>query len=168
MVDKAGNVVKIKRRKPYKHNIYNFYPFSEPTPTIMTATSEFFSNLFTPETLQRLFPKDRADEFFDALFGDASEGAFDIELTFHSVQGNQLCMDLLLHERPGHCLACNLTQGLPQVFTRHPIININGLVKEIETLAGDSVRCTDWALGYTRQRSRSTHVIPLTIDLETA
>lgn len=124
--------------------------------------------LFTSETLQRLFPRQRSDEFFDALFGDASEGSYDIELAYRGIQGNQLLMDLLLHERPGRCLACNLTQGLPQVFSRHPIINIGGLVKEIgELLAGKAV-CKDWSLGYTEQRSRSLHIVPLKITLEKA
>jgi hypothetical protein len=124
--------------------------------------------LFTPETLQRLFPRQRSDEFFEALFGDASEGSYDIELAYRGIQGNQLLMDLLLHERPGRCLACNLTQGLPQVFSRHPIINIGGLVKEIgELLAGKAV-CTDWSLGYTEQRSRSLHIVPLKITIEKA
>ena len=75
-------------------------------------------------------------------------------------------MELQLHERPGRCLACNLTHGLPQVFSRHPIINVNGLVKEIDTLLGDTVSCKDWSLGYTEQRGRSLHVIPIKISLE--
>lgn len=131
-------------------------------------TTDIFDTIFTPEVLQRLLPKERADEFFDALFGDASEGAYDIELAYGGTHGNQLIMDLLLHERPGRCLACNLTQGLPQVFSQHPIINISGLVKDIEALAGGSIRCAEWSLGYTEQRSRSTHVVPVKICLETA
>ena len=128
-------------------------------------TSKPFEALFTKTTLQQLFPKERSDEFFEALFGDASDGSYDIELAYRGCQGNKLTMDLLLHERPGHCLACNLTQGLPQVFSRHPIINISGLVKEIEKLLGAGTTCQDWSLGYTEQRSRSLHVIPLKITL---
>lgn len=125
-----------------------------------------FAPLFTPATLQQLFPQERADQFFDALFGDASEGAYDISLGYRGSDPNTLTMELLLHERPGRCLACNLTQGLPQVFSRHPIINVAGLVKEIDTLLGDNCNCTNWALGYTEQRGRSLHVIPLKITLE--
>ena len=77
--------------------------------------------LFTPDTLLRLFPRDRANEFFEALFGDADEGAYDIELGYRGLQGNELVMELRLHERPGRCLACNLTQGLPQVFSGLPL-----------------------------------------------
>ena len=125
-----------------------------------------FANVFTPDTLEKLFPRERADEFFDALFGDANEGAYDISLAYRSGDRNSLIMELQLHERPGRCLACNLTHGLPQVFSRHPIINVSGLVKEIVTLLGDGVKCKDWSLGYTEQRTRSLHVIPITISLE--
>lgn len=127
--------------------------------------TDTFAQVFTEEALRKLFPKTRADEFFDALFGDASEGAYDIELVYGSADQQQLVMELHLHERPGHCLACNLTQGLPQVFNRHPIININGLVEEIDTLLGNEVKCGEWSLGHTEQRSRSTHVIPLKVAL---
>ena len=127
---------------------------------------ETFETIFTPDTLQRLFPKERADEFFDALFGDADEGAYDISLAYRGTERNTLVMDLLLHERPGRCLACNLTQGLPQVFSRHPVINISGLVKEIDSLLGDAISCKEWKIGYTEQRSRSLHVIPIKITLE--
>jgi len=125
-----------------------------------------FATIFTPDTLQKLFPRDRADEFFDALFGDAGEGAYDIALGYRGSDRNGLVMELQLHERPGRCLACNLTHGLPQVFSRHPIINIAGLVKEIDTLLGDGVTCSEWSLGYTEQRGRSLHVIPLKITLQ--
>ncbi len=123
-------------------------------------------NLFTPEVLKSLFPEERSNEFFDALFGDAQEGAYDILLAYRGVNGDNLVLDLELHERPGKCLACNLTQGLPTVFSRHPIINLGGLVDEVNTLLADMASCKDWSLGYTEQRSKETHVIPLTIQLE--
>ena len=125
-------------------------------------------SVFTSEILQQLFPRERSNDFFEALFGDASEGAYDIELGYRGMKDDQLVMELLLHERPGCCLACNLTQGLPQVFSRHPVINIGGLVKEIEQLLGDGTTCKDWSLGYTEQKSRSLHVIPLKITLSKA
>lgn len=123
--------------------------------------------VFTPETLEKLFPADRADAFFDAMFGDASEGAYDIALRFDGAEGagNQLRFSLCLHERPGKCLACNLTYGLPEVFSRHPIINIKGLAAKITALLGDKATCTDWKLGTTQTVSKKLHVIPLMISL---
>ncbi len=129
-------------------------------------TTDRFKELFTKETLLKLFPKERTDEFFDALFGDANEGAYDIELAYGGADDKKLTMELLLHERPNCCLACNLTQGLPQVFSRHPIIGINTLVQEIDKLLGDEADCGDWKLGYTEQRSSSLHVIPVLIELK--
>lgn len=122
-------------------------------------------DVFTQETLQKLFPADRANAFFDALFGDAEEGAYDIRLIFKEQTANTLTLGLELHERPGKCLACNLTYGLPEVFSRHPIINIKGLVSEIDALLGDKATCTDWKLGTTQTVSKSLHIIPLIIIL---
>ena len=36
----------------------------------------------TRESLDQLFPPDRSDRFFEALYGDISEGAYDIVLEF--------------------------------------------------------------------------------------
>ena len=129
-------------------------------------TNDIFAGFFTPQTLQQLFPGERTNEFFDALLGDASEGAYDIALAYRGMTANQLFFDLRLHQRPGHCLACNLTQGLPQVFSRHPIINIKGLVQEIEKATGGTIRCTDWSLGHTEQQDRENHLIPLRITYQ--
>ena len=35
-------------------------------------------DVFTPECLNDLFPIQRTNDFFDALFGDAEEGAYDV------------------------------------------------------------------------------------------
>lgn len=134
--------------------------------TTTTMTQDSIAQLFSEEKLSEIFPPERSNEFFDALFGDASEGSYDIELGYRGISGNQLIMDIKLHERPNCCLACNLTQGLPQVFSRHPIINIEGVVREIDTLLGDGYKCTEWSLGYTEQQSRSLHIIPLKIALQ--
>ena len=123
-------------------------------------------SLFTPETLQQLFSKERTNDFFEALFGDADEGAYEIELGYGGVSGNNLTMELRLHERPGCCLACNLTQGLPQVFSRHPIINVAGIVADVDTLLADNASCKEWSLGYTEQRQKEMHIIPINIILE--
>lgn len=122
--------------------------------------------LFTDETLKQLFPEDRTNDFFEALFGDADEGAYDIALGYGGVSGNTLTMELKLHERPGCCLVCNLTQGLPQVFSRHPIINVPGIVADVDTLLGDIANCNEWALGHTEQRQKNMHIIPISIMLE--
>lgn len=129
-------------------------------------TNDTFKAILTEDNLSKIFPRERADEFFEALFGDASEGSYDIELAYREASGNTLVMDLLLKERPNCCLACNLTQGLPQVFSRHPIINVNGIVSEIDNLLGDNYSCTGWTLGYTEQYSRSLHVIPIKIEVD--
>ena len=123
-------------------------------------------SLFTPETLQQLFPKERTNDFFEALFGDADEGAYEIELGYGGVSGNSLTMELKLHERPGCCLACNLTQGLPQVFSRHPIINVAGIVADVDTLLADYESCKELSLGFTEQRQKEVHIIPINIILE--
>ena len=129
-------------------------------------TTEKFSDILTESKLAELFPPERSNDFFDALLGDASEGSYDIELGFRDATENQLTMELRLHERPNCCLACNLTQGLPQVFSRHPVINVEGVVQEINTLLGDDYSCSGWTLGYTEQQNRSLHVIPIQITLE--
>ena len=129
------------------------------------ATTDL-TTILSKENLTKIFPRERANEFFEALFGDADEGAYDIELAYRAVTGKTLIMDLQLHQRPNRCLACNLTQGLPQVFARHPVIDVKGIVREIEGLLGDVYTCPSWSLGYTEQRSRTLHVIPLQIVLE--
>jgi len=128
-------------------------------------TTDTIKTVLTKENLARIFPKERTNDFFEALFGDANEGAYDIELAYRECDGSTLIMDLLLHERPNCCLACNLTQGLPQVFSRHPVINITGVVRELNTLLGDEYTCGDWSLGHTEQLSQSLHAIPIKIAI---
>lgn len=128
-----------------------------------------WNTIFTPEKLKELFPENRSDAFFDALFGDATEGAYDIRIDFRGERGeNLLDFVFVLDQRPGKCLVCSLTYGLPEVFSRHPIINIKKLVGELEALAGDGVRCQRWELGATREVSRSCHEIPLCLVLQKA
>jgi hypothetical protein len=126
-----------------------------------------YTQLFSDEILSEIFPPGRTDAFFAALFGDADEGSFDIILNFahHDRDAGKLHFELLLKERPGKCLACNLTYGMPAVFARHPIINIGGVVAAIERVIAGRARCGDWQLGNTRTVSNSLHVIPLTITL---
>ncbi len=129
----------------------------------MTAA---MNEIFTREIMERLFPEERSNEFFDALFGDADEGAYDIRLTYHGAAEDELRFEFQLTQRPGKCLACNLTYGLPQVFARHPIINVEGVVQDIQKQIDGRGRCAGWRLGSTREVSRELHVIPLFISLE--
>ncbi|MBR9982157.1 MAG: pancreas/duodenum homeobox protein 1 [Desulfatitalea sp.] len=125
-----------------------------------------FNNLFSEAQLDRIFPGDRADRFFDALLGDAEEGAYDIRLAFKSFTASQLHFDLELHQRPDKCLACNLTYGLPTVFARHPVIDVQGVVDRIDALLDGQGRCAGWRLDATREINRQLHVVPLVIDIE--
>ncbi len=127
--------------------------------------TEKIDAIFTEQYLKDIFPKERSNDFFEALFGDANEGAFDISLAYVGTDGNSISMELQLTERPGHCLACNLTQGLPTVFTRHPVINVAGVVEDIQKSLNGNASCTEWSLGFTQQKSSSIHAIPLTITL---
>jgi hypothetical protein len=127
---------------------------------------ENIDQLFTETVLNQLFPADRADAFFEALYGDAAEGAYDIALSFQGLKKGALEFRFDLHRRPGKCLACNLTYGLPQVFSRHPVIDIPGLVRGIENRLAGKATCSRWELGDTREISSDLHVVPLTIFLE--
>jgi len=124
-----------------------------------------FKVVFSQEKLDALFPAERSDQFFDALLGDAGEGAYDIRLTFNSKRDEKLHFDFELHQRPGKCLACNLTYGLPQVFARHPIINVKGVVDQLDVLMNGEGRCGRWTLGKSEEITRKLHVVPLIIDL---
>ena len=126
-----------------------------------------WKQIFSRTTLRELFPQERTDAFFDALFGDASEGAYDIELSFdrYDRAARNLRFLLNLRERPGRCLACNLTYGLPEVFARHPVIDLKGMVGDIEARLGGEMVCGDWRLGRTVQQERSLHSIPLEIEV---
>ncbi|MGB2689766.1 MAG: pancreas/duodenum homeobox protein 1, partial [Desulfobacterales bacterium] len=125
-----------------------------------------FDKLFVPDVLKQLFPKDRSDQFFDALYGDVEEGAYDISLEFIGSRGNRLEFMLRLTQRPGKCITSSLTYGLPEVFTSHPIINIKGLVQNIGALLDSSGQVADWQLGPTQEVSDVVHVIPFVINLE--
>jgi len=122
----------------------------------------------TRESLDQLFPPDRSDRFFEALYGDISEGAYDIQLAFKSYSEGKLELEFHLKQRPDKCMVCNLTYGLPEVFKRHPIINIKGLTKKLEEMFEGMIRCTIWKLGSTAEMSNKLHVIPLVVEIEEA
>jgi hypothetical protein len=129
--------------------------------------TKLFNDLFSKDVLKKLFPGERSDQFFDALYGDSADGAYDIHLEFKGHNRDRLLFELHLKQRPGKCLTCSLTYGLPAVFSRHPIINIKGLVQGIEQLMKGRAKCTEWQFGSTREVSGTLHVIPLTISLDT-
>lgn len=122
-----------------------------------------YSDIFTEDRLAALFPAERADDFFEALFGDAEDGSYDIALGYVGVHGDALKFELRLSQRPGKCLACNLTYGLPQVFSRHPIINVQGIANAVAEATGKG--SASWKLGTTQEVSSRLHVIPLMIEL---
>ncbi len=122
------------------------------------------SSLITDSALKDIFPEDIADNFFDALYGDAEDGAYDIYLKYKDYSDKILTLEFHLVQRPGKCLVCNLTYGLPKVFSKHPIININKIVKKIEALLEDK-KCASWELGRTLEISRELHIIPLLISV---
>jgi len=119
--------------------------------------------IFTKEKLLEFFPPERTEAFFEALFGDAEDGSYDISLHYVGQGEDALDFEFHLDQRPGRCLACNLTYGLPQVFTRHPVINVNGVADAIAEAVGGSA--VSWELGATRELSRELHVIPLKVLL---
>jgi len=123
--------------------------------------------IFSDEVLKKLFPLERTDAFFEALFGDADEGAYDIALKYITYAADEKTLHFELHltERPGKCLACNLTYGLPEVFSRHPVININGLVADINTELKGFLQTKDWSLKGTRTMNSELHVIPLEVNV---
>ncbi|MDJ0722722.1 MAG: pancreas/duodenum homeobox protein 1 [Desulfobacterales bacterium] len=125
-----------------------------------------FTSIFTSDKLAAIFPADRADRFFDALLGDSSEGAYDIALRYAGAREDELHFEFQLQERPGKCLSCSLTYGLPHVFSRHPVINISSVVKDIDHMLDGQGRCGDWRVEATREAGRKVHVIPLIIDLK--
>lgn len=131
-------------------------------------TKDIYQELFTDPILKELFPDERANDFFDALYGDIEEGAYDISLAYAGFSPEQkiLKFTLNLSERPGKCLACHLTHGLPEVFSRHPIINIAGVVAKIDGQIGDKASCGKWHLDSTQTISRKLYAVPLTIELD--
>ncbi len=122
-----------------------------------------YDSILTQEFLDALLPPERSDQFFDALYGDASEGAYDIRLKPVSLSGSRIILAFNLLCRPDKCLVCSLTYGLPNVFSRHPLINIKGM---IETIKEAGIPVKDWRLGNTEENSASLHIIPLYIDLD--
>ncbi len=119
--------------------------------------------ILTQDFLDTLVPAEISDRFFEALYGDASEGAYDIRLKLINADEKQIVLAFDLIERPGKCLVCSLTYGLPSVFSRHPLINLKNIVEKIEE-KGFSVK--RWHLGTTEEISKSNHTIPFYLELD--
>ena len=121
--------------------------------------------LFNAEWTRSVFPPERTDAFFEALFGGAEDGAYDISLRFVKANGNTYEFAFDLIQRPGKCLACNLTYGLPQVFSRHPILNVKGVAEAVAATLGRPAASAQWRLESTREASSTLHWIPLVITV---
>ena len=115
----------------------------------------------TQEQLDALFPPERSDAFFEGIYGDAEEGAYTIRLRMDSEGADTMALSFVLHRRPGKCLACQLTHGLPYVFRRHPVIDAAGVAKTLAELAGWPADTVQWEIGETLQQSKDEHLIPL-------
>ncbi len=77
-------------------------------------------------------------------------------------------MEFHLKKRPDKCLVCSLTYGLPQVFSKHPVINVKGIVEQIGQILinkKECKECTGWELGRTQEISDDLHTIPLVLFL---
>lgn len=122
--------------------------------------------ILTPQKLETLFPAQRSDDFFEAFYGDAQDSHFDIKLQLGKIENDRIILEFHLIQRPGKCLACNMTYGLPHVLTRHPVINIEGLVNDLATLAGLAPSSLKWTLENTSEKSSELHVIPLIISIK--
>lgn len=118
------------------------------------------AEVFTSEWASGIFPPERADSFFEALFGGAEEGAYDISLRFVEKRDRVYEFAFDLKQRPGRCLACNLTYGLPQVFARHPVLNVAGVAVSAAEALGVNPSEVSWELKPTREVSSALHSIP--------
>ena len=117
----------------------------------------------TQDYLDTLLPKEISDQFFEALYGDTTDGTYDIRLEFISANEQRIILAFNLTKRPGKCMVCSLTYGLPNVFSRHPLINIKGMVKKMEE---KGIIIKSWRLGDTEENTPSLHVIPFFLYME--
>lgn len=121
-------------------------------------------SIYTAEWCRNVFPPERTGEFFDALFGDPEDGAYNIEFVFAGDNGDSLEFCFNLHQRGNQCLACNLTYGLPKVFERHPVINSAGLAQAAADASGRKLK--EWKIGGTQEESKALHKVPFYVWLE--
>lgn len=119
-------------------------------------------NCISQDELDQIFPPDRADAFFDALYGEAGEGAYDIRVVCQGVSDNSADFAFELNKRPGKCLKCSLTYGLPAVFERHPVINLQGVAQALAKQLGWDSNFS-WKASATQEISDDQHLVPFKI-----
>jgi len=122
---------------------------------------------FPQDVLDRIFPPEKTNAFFEAMLGDASEGAYDIRLIFQEIKENRVMFAFELTQRPDKCLACSVTYGLPQVFKKHRIIDTENIVNQIQGILGH-VKIVSWEIQPTRPIEQNVHLVPLHITLDQA
>ncbi len=120
-------------------------------------------SVLNQEMLDALLPAERSDAFFEALYGDIEEGAYTIKLCARSVDDTNAHLAFELHQRPGKCLVCSLTYGLPQVFQRHPLINAAKIAKDVATALGWDAESVSFELGRTEEHGQELHSIPFVV-----
>ncbi|WP_456370168.1 hypothetical protein [Thermodesulfatator atlanticus] len=114
--------------------------------------------------IKSLLPRERIDEFFEAFyFGEEPAYFLELGLREWAPEAGKIVLELRLLARPGMCLACNLNSGLPAVFKKHPILNLEGIVQEIAQKIGPEYQVLSWDLVWTEQINHDLHVIPLVI-----
>lgn len=112
--------------------------------------------------LDLIFPPEKTNEFFDALYGDIEEGPYDIRLVCNEIGEDYISMAFNLARRPGKCLACNFTYGLPPVFARHPVINAGKIAGDVAKALGWQGD-VDWEFLPTRETSEEMHSVPFIV-----
>lgn len=113
--------------------------------------------------LAKIFPPSKTDDFFEAIYGGAEEGAYDIVLVSRSISADKAEMAFELRKREGQCLKCSLTYGLPEVFKRHPILNLDGLAMDIARILGWETT-PHWHVKPVEEINDDLHIIPFIVE----
>ena len=120
-------------------------------------------DVFTPECLNDLFPIQRTNDFFDALFGDAEEGAYDIRLVVDPEESDdgELHFYFELHQRAGRCL--RFSSAIPSSISKVWSVTLQAAPDGNSTMYGGAsalrkaspARCTAsrWCLSRIKENS---------------
>ncbi|MDO5483624.1 MAG: hypothetical protein Q4F27_01825, partial [Desulfovibrionaceae bacterium] len=68
----------------------------------------------------------------------------------------------LIHDLAG--LIAKVERLLPQVFQRHPVLNVAGVARAIAQKLGWPEESINWRLGTTEEISRKLHAIPFLLE----